>query len=594
MRVRTLAVAISFLMALIMCLSSVRAAERDRSPVDLVLGSSEAWLATVNQTSDSVSLVRVSDGVILDEAAVGHHPVAIALAPDGKTLLVSGHYSGVITLLEVAGGKLKTAGQIDVGYQPHGIALSPDGRTAYVACTASAEVAVVDVANRKVIKRIAVGRWPRHVALSPDGSRLAVATSGDRGVTIVDTRTRKAAYQEQFVGLNIGQMRASKDGRYVWFPWMVYRNNSITPNNIRLGWVMASRIARVRLDGPARREAMSLDPQGKAIADVHGLGLTSDESRLVVSAAGTHELLVYRTEGLPLKDFGGTDHIEPDLLADSDRFYRIELGGRPLGLRVGKDDRTVYVANYLGNSVQVVDIADRKVARTISLGGAAEPSLARRGETIFYDARRSLDQWYSCHTCHYEGGTTSVPTDTTNDGTAFTFKTVLPLYHLHETGPWTWHGWQTDLQAAMKKSLTETMLGPQPTDDDASAMLAYLQSLELPPNPFRAKDGSLSRAAERGKIVFHSDKAACATCHSGPHFTDGQIHDVGLGSPRDRYKGFNTPSLLGVYGKVKLLHDGRVDSLEAVLTGPHAPEKVAGSKLSDADVTDLVEYLKSL
>jgi DNA-binding beta-propeller fold protein YncE/mono/diheme cytochrome c family protein len=584
-----------FCVAVVIGARAAAGAERDRSPVDLVLGPGEQWLATVNQTSDSVSLVRVSVGSVLDEVPVGHHPVAIALAPDGKTLFVSGHYSGEVALLQVAGEKLAKIGQIDVGFQPHGIALSLDGQIAYVACTASAEIAVVDVAARKVTDRIAVGRWPRHVALSPDGSRLAVATSGDRGVTIVDTTTRKAAYQEQFVGLNIGHMQSSKDGRYVWFPWMVYRNNSITPNNIRLGWVLASRIARVRLDGPARREAMSLDPQGKAIADVHGLALTSDESRLIVSAAGTHELLVYRTAGLPLKDYGGTDHIEPELLADNDRFYRIELGGRPLGLRMGQDDRTVYVANYLDNSVQVVDVIERRLVRTIALGGPAEQSLARQGEAIFYDARRSLDQWYSCHTCHYEGGTTSVPTDTTNDGSAFTFKTVLPLHNLHETGPWTWHGWQTDLPAAMRKSLSETMLGPKPTEEDAVAMLGYLQSLELPPNPFRAKDGALSPAARRGKLVFESDKAACASCHSGPHLTDGQIHDVGLGSPRDRYKGYNTPSLRGVYSKVKLLHDGRIDSLEALLTGPHAPDKVAGSgKLSEEEVKDLVEYLKSL
>ena len=46
---------------------------------------------------------------------------------------------------------------------------------------------------------------------------------------------------------------------------------------------------------------------------------------------------------------------------------------------------------------------------------------------------------------------------------------------------------------------------------------------------------------------------------------------------------------------MKLLHDGRVDSLEALLTGPHAPEKVAGTGgLSEAEVKDLVEYLKSL
>jgi len=387
----------------------------------------------------------------------------------------------------------------------------------------------------------------------------------------------------------------TKDGQHVYFPWMVYRNNPISAGNIRLGWVMASRIARLRMDGPARREAMSLDPQGKAIADVHGLALTSDESRLIVSASGTHELLVYKTADLPLKDYGGTDHIEPELLKDAERFHRIELGGRPMGLRIGKDDNTVYVANYLGNSVQIVDLRGRKLARTIALGGPDAQSLTRQGEAIFYDARRSLDQWYSCHTCHYEGGTTSVVTDTTNDGSPFTFKTVLPLHQLHETGPWTWHGWQTDLRAAMRKSLTETMLGPQPTEADVDASLAYFQSLELPPNPFRNKDGSLTESAERGRALFESDRAACATCHSGPHFTDGQVHDLGLGSPKDRYEGYNTPTLRGVYQKVKLLHDGRADSLEALLTGPHAPEKVAGSgKLNEQEVRDLVEYLKSL
>ena len=572
------------------------AEEPNRSPVDLVLGPGEAWLATVNQTADTVSLVRTVDGVVLDEVAAGDHPIGIANLPDGKTLLVSGHYSGDVTLLAVAGEKLKHVGKIDVGFQPHGIAVAPDGKTAYVACTANAQVAVIDLDAKKVAARIDVGRWPRHLALSPDGSRLAVGTSGDRGVTIVDTRERKALYQEQFVGLNIGHMQVSRDGQYVWFPWMVYRNNPITPANIRLGWVLASRIARVRLDGPARREAMSLDPQGKAIADVDGLALTSDESQLVVSAAGTHELLVYRTAGLPLKDYGGSDHIDPELLKDSERFFRIELGGRPMGLRLAGNNETAYVANYLDNSVQVVDLEARKLTRTIRLGGPKETSLARRGEAIFYDARRSLDQWYSCHTCHYEGGTNSVPTDTLNDGSPFTLKTVLPLYHLAETGPWTWHGWQKDLTEAMKKSLHDTMLGPPATDDDAAALLAYLSTMESPPNPFRVQGGlSLSAEAYRGKELFFSEKAACSKCHNDLHFTDGQIHDVGLGSPRDRYQGFNTPSLRNVYQKVKLLHDGRAESLADVITGPHSPDKVSGTAaLTPEEVSDLVEYLKSL
>ena len=47
-------------------------------------------------------------------------------------------------------------------------------------------------------------------------------------------------------------------------------------------------------------------------------------------------------------------------------------------MRVARDSRTVYVANYLENSVQVVDLKDGKVAKTISLGGPKEPSRARR------------------------------------------------------------------------------------------------------------------------------------------------------------------------------------------------------------------------
>jgi hypothetical protein len=77
--------------------------------------------------------------------------------------------------------------------------------------------------------------------------------------------------------------------------------------------------------------------------------------------------------------------------------------------------------------------------------------------------------------------------------------------------------------------------------------------------------------------------------------TDGQIHDVGLGSPGDKYDGFNTPSLIGVGRKVLWLHDGRAKSLEQLLADPHDPAKVSGSEsLSAEDRHDLIEYLETL
>ncbi len=569
----------------------------DRSPVDLALSADGTWLVTANETSDSVSLVGTSDLRVLDEAVCGTHPAAIAICPDQQTVLVTASYSGEVIAFNVAAGKLQRLWSLRVGFEPYGIAVAPNGNKAYVGLVASGRVAEIDLTTPAVTRTIDVGAWPRYLTLSPDGSRLAVGCSGEGNIKVVDTARGEVLYEEGLTGgINLGHMTPSADGKYAYFTWMVYRSNPITAGNIRLGWVLASRIGRVRLDGSSYREAISLDVPRRAIADPHGLAIGADGKRLVAAASGTHELLVYRLADLPFIGIGGPgDLIDRKLLADDDLFYRIELGGRPMGLQLAADSRTAYVANYLNNSVQVVDIESRKVLDEVSLGMADKPSLARRGAALFYDGQRSLDQWYSCHSCHYNGGTNAKPMDTMNDGSALTMKTVLPLYDVHETSPWTWHGWQTDLTDAMHKSFTVTMLGNPITDDESQAVLAYLKELKAAPNPFRNPDGSFSTAAARGREVFFSKKAACANCHSGPHFSDGLIHDVGLGSDQDRYDGYNTPSLRGVYRKVRLLHDGRGKSLEAILTGPHSPDKVAGEgELTSQELEDLVAYLRSL
>lgn len=580
--------------SLLQAMPSCIAFAQDRSPVDLVLSQSSDWIATVNQTSNSVSLVDLKKGEVLDEISVGEHPTAILLHPDGKHLLVTSSYSGSLLSIAVESRKLHSVAHIQLGFQPTGLALSPDARTIYVALTDADQIAVVDFESQSVLNKIDVGRWPRTLAVSNDGKRLAVGTSGDRGISIVDLVEGKLVHTDQFIGLNIGQMQTSKRTGQVYFPWMVYRRNPINEGNIRLGWVMASRLGRIGFEDGSHREAISLDPPGKAVADPYGLAMTEDEQTVVISASGTHELLVLKQQGLPFQDRGSTDHIDRDLLKDSDRFYRIEVGGRPMGLRMASDNRTVWVANYMDNSIQAVDLIERKIVRRLFLGGDQTPSLARRGEAIFFDARRSLDQWYSCHSCHYLGGTNAVTMDTLNDNSAYTFKSVLPLYELSKTGPWTWHGWQKGLIDAMKHSLKTTMIGPDPTQEDALAIAEYLSGLKLPPNPYRKPGTHLSPSAERGREIFVGPKGACAECHQGEMYTDDQIHDLGMGSTADAYKGFNTPSLRGVFRKVELLHDGRASSLRDVLTGDHAPQKVHGQALSNDELSDLIEYLKTL
>jgi len=565
-----------------------------RSPVDLALGPNGTWLVTANQTADSVSLIDVKSGQVRHEFPVGRRPTFITTTDDGR-ILVTCSYGGGLWILRVKDGRLEREARVHLGFEPIGIAVDERRNLAYVGQSVGARIAVVDLKTHRVARSFAVGRWPRYVALTSDGSRLAVGESGEGGVAVLDTDSGKVLYRVDFDGLNLGLMQVDGGDDYVYLTWLHYGENVPSPGNIRRGWVLGNRVARVRLDQKALREAFSLDKQGDATGDAHGLALSEDGRRLVVTAGGTHEMLVFRTKGLRYAKIGGTEHIDDELLKDAQRFYRLELGGRPMGVRLSADSSTAFVANYLLDAVQVVDLNKREIVRTIHLGGPTEPALARRGEAIFYDADRSFDRWYSCHSCHYEGGSNAEIMDTLNDGSVYSFKTVLPLFRLSKTSPWTWHGWQKSLPDAMHKSITKTMVGKPPSEADVEALLAYFDALESPPNPYRLENGGFSEAAARGRKVFEGDKAGCVQCHSGPLLTDNKVHDVGTGDSGDRYRGYNTPSLRGVHRKVRLLHDGRSRSLRELLTGPHAPEKVAGEGgLTPAELDDLIAYLKSL
>jgi len=128
---------------------------------------------------------------------------------------------------------------VRLGFEPVGVAVSPTANWLR-ALESGAAVAVVDLDSFREIGRIEVGRWPRYLALTPDGSRLAVGTSGDMSVSVVDTATRKAALSGSAARHHIGHLHPSADGRYVYFPWMVYRQNPIDARNIRLGWVLGA------------------------------------------------------------------------------------------------------------------------------------------------------------------------------------------------------------------------------------------------------------------------------------------------------------------------------------------------------------------
>jgi cytochrome c peroxidase len=70
---------------------------------------------------------------------------------------------------------------------------------------------------------------------------------------------------------------------------------------------------------------------------------------------------------------------------------------------------------------------------------------------------------------------------------------------------------------------------------------------------------------------------------------------VGLEERDDAYRGYNPPSLRGLYDKDPYLHDGRAKSLREALAGPHSAENVTAlGELDGKELDDLIAYLKSL
>jgi DNA-binding beta-propeller fold protein YncE len=139
-------------------------------------------------------------------------PVDLVLTADQQGLLTANQTADTVSLIHMATGKLHD--EVPCGKRPSALILT----------------AVVD--------RIKVGRWPRYPILSPDGKRLSVGTSGDGGVCIVEPQARKLLYGEQLAGINLGQMQASADSKFVYFSW-VYRHNPITAEAILTGPAVA-------------------------------------------------------------------------------------------------------------------------------------------------------------------------------------------------------------------------------------------------------------------------------------------------------------------------------------------------------------------
>ena len=172
-------------------------------------------------------------------------------------------------------------------------------------------------------------------------------------------------------------------------------------------------------------------------------------------------------------------------------------------------------------------------------------------------------------------------------------KNTKSMLLAHQTPPSMSAGVRETAEHAVRSGIVHILFSQRP-EDEAVAMDEYLKSLRPVPSPHLV-DGRLSPSAERGRVLFHSERIACHKCHPAPLYTDLQSHRVGTRSPYETEDRFDTPTLVEVWRTAPYLHDGRYTTIKELLVeGQHGLKGGRPEGLSQQDIDDLVEFVLSL
>ncbi|HTJ43436.1 MAG TPA: beta-propeller fold lactonase family protein [Kofleriaceae bacterium] len=605
----------------------------------IAIDASGSTIYVVNADSDSISILDAHARTLTAELALANRPAiagdgtytpsvmprALALAPDGKTLYVTGERSGRVYAIDLATRAVRDA---KVGSEPIGVVVSADGESLFVALSQDGKVVRVRASDLSIDGTADVGGEPWALAWSPsDGSLLVSIFMGPGAIaidptsmqmkgtwTIPDVAPRGDARLAHGAVRGLYDVAARPGTSEVWIahamlgidtpqPALDFERTAFPSLSIFRAGAFATTLTTDAQDVPGIDGSFA-----DIVSGPHAIAFTHDGALALVADSNSEDVLAVDAK----------TRVEAALA-------RPLPGHQPEGIVISPDDKLAYVDQRNTGDVAVVAID----GTAISVDGATIPRFAsgdpmpaglRLGQHLFYSANSdeypiTKNHWVACATCHMEGRSDAVtwlfaqgPRDTPSNaggmlGTGFLFRTadrnkVQDYWHtinVEQGGTF-----DPTAQAALLDALTDYVNHGIP--------------LPMPPTT----DPSL---VAKGAEIFGRAGVGCAACHGGPRFTDSgagnatldlggtiELHDVGTcvgggtfpdvdhqdveGHARAACA-FDTPSLNGVASSPPYLHDGSAATLHDVL------EQTRGkmgdiSTLSADDEAALVEYLRSL
>ena len=588
------------------------------SPIEVAVSPDGARVYILCEGTDELAVYDTQRRAIVRRIVVGRVPKGLSLAAGGRRLYVANSWSDTVS--EIDTGSLTVLRTLPAGYEPNAAVSDRDGRFLYVANRISNDIAVVDLASGQEVKRLAAGRGASFLALSPDGAFIycthiyplpgTFRTPPESEITVIDTARQMVVERKGLHNASgVFHVGFSADGR-LGIAAQLRPKNLIPLAHVEHGWVMGNSLS-VFGDDIGEVVQVPIDELDRYYTPPFGVAIAPDKTFAYISTTGSDSVTVIDLGALA-RFIRAASHEERSALANdlsaSANYVvaRIPVGHAPKGLALSPDGRTLYVANRTGDDVTMIDTATRRAAGTISLGAPAELTTERRGEQLFYSARFAFQGHFGCANCHLEATFNGLQWDLEPDGFGKDIVDNRLLEDVGDTAPFKWNGGNPNLETECGPRTEKFFYRSQSYNgEELIDLVTFIKSIPLRPNRHRLPNGELTPTQERGKAIFERarrkngepipESNRCNVCHSGPHYTNQQMADVGTGKPTDRSPLFDTPQLTNTALTAPYLHDGSAATLEEIWTvfNPADRHGVTNDLQKD-ELNDLIEYLRIL
>lgn len=599
------------------------------SPIEMVSSPDGRRLYVICQDSDEVRVVdiqsndvrsndtqnnNIQNSKVIGTVAVGRMPRGIALSHDGRQLYVTNAWSDTVSVIDTT--SLLVVQTLPTGPEPSGVVSDPSNTTLYVANRLSGDVSVIDLKSRQETKRLLAGRGASYLASSPDGKWIycthiypnpgAFRTQPNSEITVIDTARQMVVERKPLHNVaGMFHVAVSADGR-LGVVAQLRPKNLIPLAHVEHGWAFGDSLTLFGQDVGGTVQ-VPIDELEHYYALPWGVAIAPDKSKIFLTTAGSESVTVIDVSRLLKTVQTRHQPFVNDLSASADYVLaRIPVGHNPRGVLLSRDGTRLYVANRLDDNIAVIDTATEKVLSTIDLGGPRNVDALRRGERLFYTADFAFQGQFGCANCHLDATIDGLQWDLEPDGFGKDIVDNRSLENLAGTEPFKWNGGNPDMPTECgprteKFFFRSQGFNPQQLTD----LVTFVYSLPYRPNRYRLANDALAPAQERGKTIFERTRYKngktipetnqCATCHSGPKYTNQKQVDVGTGKSTDRSPVIDVPQLSNVAYSAPYLHDGSARSLEEIWTvfNPKDTHGVSNDLTKD-ELNDLIEYLKTL